>query len=113
MSLLFADYSRSGILCDDPRNLFSMLVRAREAQTKKENTSIFYFGFSRESELMEWFRLFGAVMNLPTITPFITQESDIEIKQRLGSGSFGTVFSGNNGEHEVAIKFQKVCESTT
>ncbi|EGD75667.1 TKL/MLK/TAK1 protein kinase [Salpingoeca rosetta] len=102
-------YARSGLLCEQS-SLHFMIIRCHEPGQTKQNTSIFYLGFSRESELMEWFRLLGAVMNMPTIKPFFISEEQVTVCKRLGAGAFGSVYKGKFGEHDVAIKFQKALE---
>eukprot|EP00043_Microstomoeca_roanoka_P009909 m.94550 g.94550 ORF g.94550 m.94550 type:complete len:643 (+) comp14729_c1_seq2:36-1964(+) len=102
-------YSRSGVLCEDT-GLHFMVTKCNAADGSMASNMIFYLGFSRESELLEWFRLLGAVTNLPTITPFFVRPEEVTVNKRLGHGSFGSVFSGTLHQQAVAVKVQKAFE---
>ena len=109
-AFVVAVYTRAGLLCDS--QVFYMLARCHDATEPKGKspTAIFYFGFSRESELMEWFRLLGAVMNMPTIKPYFVKDKHVSKEKRLGSGAFGAVYSGRLKKTKpVAIKIQQAC----
>eukprot|EP00055_Hartaetosiga_balthica_P007799 m.27468 g.27468 ORF g.27468 m.27468 type:complete len:652 (-) comp5942_c0_seq1:154-2109(-) len=105
-------YTRSLILCENVS--YAMLVNvvpdATSTNTEYKDGYLVHMLFSRESEMLEWFRMIASTMNISTIEPFMVDPDHVTISRKIGAGSFGKVYEGEMDGLKVAIKTQRAFE---